>query len=176
MLPQSTFPSVLRELARTHQTFLTYAASHAQMLDLTLPQLDIILALGDTPGLTFKKLGEQTIITKGALTGIINRLEMKGLVRRLASETDGRSQIVRLTTAGEALHERAVPAHLDYMWRIFKDSSPAEVAALEAALRQLRKAIAAAYCDGGGKPAGELDGWCDKVRDVCKHYREGRGR
>ena len=110
MTSPSTFPAVLRELLRTHQTFLSDAASHVHTLDLTLPQFDIIITLGNTTGMTFKELGEKTLITKVTLTGVITRLEDKGLVQR-GSETDGRSQIVRLTAKGEALYEQTFPEH-----------------------------------------------------------------
>jgi len=141
-----TFPSVLRELARTEQIFLAYAAVHVCSLDLTLPQYDIILALGNTAGMTFKKLGEATIITKGTLTGVINRLEDKGLVQRFPSETDGRSQLVKLTEEGMSLYERTYPEHLTYINRIFDDYTPKEIEELEAMLIRLRKAVIAARC------------------------------
>lgn len=176
MPPSNTFPNVLRELVRTHQAFLSYAAIHAHTLDLTLPQFDIILTLGNTAGMTFKKLGEKSIITKGTLTGIINRLEDKGLVQRIASKTDGRSQVVRLTAEGEALYERTFPEHLDYVQRIFKGSSSEDIETLEAALLWLRKAVIAARCDGSGKLTDETDGWCAKVKDVCKHYQDSLAR
>jgi DNA-binding MarR family transcriptional regulator len=153
----STFPTVLRELLRTHQTFLSYAASHVHTLDLTLPQFDIIITLGNTAGMTFKKLGEKTLITKGTLTGVISRLEDKGLVQRVASETDGRSQIVRLTAAGDALYERTFPEHLTFIYRIFNDYSPEDIATLEATLLRLRKAVIAARSDESEPLADETD-------------------
>jgi DNA-binding MarR family transcriptional regulator len=169
MTSPSTFPTVLRELLRTHQTFLAYAASHVHTLDLTLPQFDIIITLGNTTGMTFKKLGEETLITKGTLTGVISRLEDKGLVQRLASETDGRSQIVRLTPAGEAVYDSTFNEHLDFIDQIFNDYSPEEVVTLEAALMRLRKAVTTARCNGSGELANGINGWCAKVQDVCKH-------
>jgi DNA-binding MarR family transcriptional regulator len=157
MTSTSTFPTVLRELLRTHQAFLAYAATHVHTLDLTLPQYDIIITLGDTPGMTFKKLGEKTLITKGTLTGVISRLEDKGLVQRLASETDGRSQIVRLTAAGEALYDHTFPEHLVFINRIFTDYSPEDVAALEGSLLRLHKTVTALRNDGNGKLIDEAD-------------------
>lgn len=153
----STFPTVLRELLRTHQAFLAYAASHVHTLDLTLPQYDIIITLGDTPGMTFKKLGEKTLITKGTLTGVISRLEDKGLVQRVASETDGRSQIVRLTATGKALYERTYPEHLVFINRIFNDYSTEDVKNLEAALLRLHETVTALRSNGGGTLADESD-------------------
>jgi len=151
MTSTSTFPTVLRELLRTHQAFLAYAATHVHTLDLTLPQYDIIITLGGTPGMSFKKLGEKTLITKGTLTGVISRLEDKGLVQRVASETDGRSQIVRLTAAGETLYESSYPEHLIFINRIFADYAPEEIAALEASLLRLHETVTILRSNGGGK-------------------------
>lgn len=153
----STFPTALRELLRTHQTFLSYAASHVHTLDLTLPQFDIIITLGTTAGMNFKILGEKTLITKGTLTGVISRLEDKGLVQRVASETDGRSQIVQLTEAGKALYQRTFPEHLAFIYRIFNDYSPEDIETLEATLLRLRKAVIAARSDGSERLAEETD-------------------
>jgi len=151
----STFPTVLRELLRTHQAFLAYAASHVHTLDLTLPQYDIIITLSNTAGMPFKKLGEKTLITKGTLTGVISRLEDKGLVQRVASETDGRSQIVRLTAAGESLYERTFPEHLLFINRIFNDYAPEDITALESALLRLHETVCALRSDESGKLADE---------------------
>lgn len=141
-MPKSaTFPTVLRELLRTHQAFLSYAAVHVYKLDLTLPQYDVIITLGHTAGMTPKKLGEQTLITKGTLTGVISRLEYKGLVQRAASKKDGRSQIIRLTDAGKALFESSFPEHLQYVNRLFDDYSTEEIASLETDLVRLYKAV-----------------------------------
>lgn len=147
MTSTSTFPTVLRELLRTHQAFLSYAASHVQKFELTLPQYDIIITLGGTFGMTPKKLGEETLITKGTLTGVVSRLEDKGLVQRSASTKDGRSQIISLTEAGKAVYEQSFPEHLRYINRLFENYEPEEIAALEANLVRLRQSVMAARND-----------------------------
>jgi len=157
MKSSSTFPTVLRELLRTHQAFLSYAASHVHKLDLTLPQFDVIITLGDTPGMSYKKLGEKTLITKGTLTGVISRLEDKGLVQRVASETDGRSQIIRLTAAGKDLFERTYPEHLLFINRLFNDYSPDDIANLENVLVRLREAVIATRSNGSEVLADETN-------------------
>jgi MarR family transcriptional regulator, organic hydroperoxide resistance regulator len=144
-----TFPTVLRQLLRTHQAFLSYAASHVHKLDLTLPQFDVIITLGGTAGMPYKTLGEKTLITKGTLTGVINRLEDKGLIQRVASKTDGRSQIIRLTETGNALFERTFPEHLQFINRLFDDYSPEDVATLEADLVRLQNTVSTARSEAG---------------------------
>ncbi|MBX9848175.1 MAG: MarR family transcriptional regulator, partial [Rhodocyclaceae bacterium] len=90
---------VIRELVRCYQAFEAVGGAHIRTMGLTPPQFDIIATLGNTPGMRFKELGEKTLVTKGTLTGIVDRLTEKGFVRRVASPTDGRSQIVQLTPA-----------------------------------------------------------------------------
>lgn len=151
-----TFPTVLRQLLRTHQAFLSYAARHVHALDLTLPQYDVIITLGNSSGMQFKKLGEETLITKGTLTGVISRLEYKGLVERLASKKDGRSQIVRLTEAGRAVYEQTFPEHLSHINRLFDAYAPEEVSKLETDLVRLHQAVMIARGDGIEEPADEF--------------------
>lgn len=172
MPPPATFPSVLRELLRTHQAFLSYAAKHAYALDLTLPQLDVIITLGNTQGLSHKTLGEKTLITKGTLTGVVGRLEEKKLVERVPSPSDGRSQIVRLTEAGTSLYESAFPEHLSYLERIFKGYAEEDVTMLQSALLKLRKAVSAASCQESEERSDESSRWCATIKDVCKHHHE----
>ncbi len=137
------FLPLLRELASAYQAFEAYSAAHIRTLDLTPAQFDIVATLGNTPGMAPKELGEKTLITKGTLTGVVDRLAGKGLVRRSASPSDGRSQIVQLTPRGEALFASIFPAHLAYMARAFARLAPEELAATEAGLRRMREAFAA---------------------------------
>lgn len=148
----SVFLPMLRELAGAYQAFEFYSSAHIRSLGLTPPQFDIVATLGNTPGMTPKELGEKTLITKGTLTGVVDRLADKGLVRRVASPSDGRSQIIRLTRAGEKLFARVFPAHMAYMQRAFAALSQAEIAEIAAGMRRLREAFVAAHAAGEGFP------------------------
>lgn len=142
-MAQEPFIPVLRELARCYQAFESYSARHIRALDLTPAQFDLIVTLGNTDGMTFKELGAKTLITKGTLTGVVDRLVAKGLVRRAASPVDGRSQTVHLTPAGEALFARVFPGHLDHIRAVLSGLGTSELAQAEAALRRLRGAFEA---------------------------------
>ncbi|HQT27400.1 MAG TPA: MarR family transcriptional regulator, partial [Burkholderiales bacterium] len=74
---------VIRELARTYQAFTHYSAAHVRELGLTPPQFDVICTLGNTQGMPLCRLAEKTLITKGTLTGVLDRLEQKGLLKRI---------------------------------------------------------------------------------------------
>lgn len=143
-MPQASFLPALRELASAYQAFEAYSAAHIRSLDLTPAQFDIIATLGNTQGMPFKELGEKTLITKGTLTGVVDRMIDKKLVRRVASPSDGRSQIVQLTRRGEEIFTRIFPAHLAHLERAFAELSPDELASLETLLRRLREAFVTA--------------------------------
>ncbi len=131
------FLPVIRELARCYQAFESYSARHVRSLDLTPSQFDIIATLGNTPGMSFRELGEKTLITKGTLTGVVDRLEAKHLVRRLPSPTDGRCQIVQLTARGEAVFAKVFPAHVAYVGSAFSELSHEELHRMQDALKRL---------------------------------------
>lgn len=129
---------VLRELVRTYQAFSTCSGRHVGSLGLTSAQFDVVSTLGNTSGMTFKELGEHTLITKGALTGIIDRMEEKGLVRRMALQDDRRSILAQLTPKGEALFEEVFPAHIRYLRSRFTRLTESERKDLVRLLKKLK--------------------------------------
>lgn len=141
---RAPFLPVLRELAQCYQAFERYSATHIQTLGLTPPQFDVVATLGNTPGMSFRELGEYTLITKGTLTGVIDRLEAKGIVNRERSSEDGRSTLVRLTCKGEEIFDQSFPAHISHLGEAFGQLCEKELSALGQGLGKLRKAFLAA--------------------------------
>ncbi|MGA9664978.1 MAG: MarR family transcriptional regulator [Gallionella sp.] len=141
----SDFLPLLRELSGAYQAFEIYSAAHIRSLSITPAQFDIVATLGNTPGMSPKELGEKTLITKGTLTGVVDRLVVKKLVRRAASPSDGRCQIIQLTPQGEKLFLRIFPAHLTHMERAFGKFSSKDLAGMTDSLHRLRETFAAAH-------------------------------
>lgn len=139
MSQQADFLPTLQALVQCYQAFEACSATHIRALGLTPPQFDIIATLGNTPGMTATELGEKTLITKGTLTGVVDRLADRGWVERVAHGSDRRCQIIRLTPAGEALFAEAFPAHLAHLAACFRGVSAAEHARWQEALRVLEK-------------------------------------
>lgn len=135
---KAEFMQTIRELVRAYQAFDMYSIEHIRTLGLTTPQFDVISTLGNTPGMTMNKLAEKTLVTKGTLTGIVDRLEKKGLVRREVPEGDRRSFVVKLTTTGEQLFEEVFPAHIVYLKQRFDRLNCEELETIRAALEKLR--------------------------------------
>jgi DNA-binding MarR family transcriptional regulator len=76
---------------------------------------DLLAALrrsGSPYALSPGDLAAAMLVTSGAATKRIDRLEAQGLVRRDASPTDGRARTVTLTDAGRRLVDELMPRHL----------------------------------------------------------------
>jgi MarR family 2-MHQ and catechol resistance regulon transcriptional repressor len=131
----------LRLLAEAFQAFERLSGRHVRELGLTPAQFDIVATLGNTRGMPFRELGERTLITKGTLTGVVDRLEARGIVERVASDTDRRSVTVRLTRTGEREFARVFEPHVAHCARAFRHHGPGDLADLEAQLIRLRDGL-----------------------------------
>ena len=83
---------------------------------LDAPSFDVLAALrraGTPYQLTPTALMRTALVTSGAITQRLDRLEEKGLITRERSEADGRAVVVSLTDAGWKALEEALPDHLE---------------------------------------------------------------
>ncbi|MCS5724195.1 MarR family transcriptional regulator [Herbiconiux sp. CPCC 203407] len=78
------------------------------------------------------ELAEHTMVTTGAMSKRIDRLEAAGLVsRRAAGPEDGRRRVVSLTSAGRELIDAAFTEHMANEARLVAELDPADRAELE---------------------------------------------
>ncbi|MGL5860310.1 MAG: MarR family winged helix-turn-helix transcriptional regulator [Phycicoccus sp.] len=78
-------------------------------------EFDILATLrrqGEPHALTPGDLAARTMVTSGAVTKRVDRLEARGLVERRPSDRDGRSRMVRLTARGRQVVDVAVTEHV----------------------------------------------------------------
>ena len=129
---------MMRELVRAYQAFAAYDAAGYREAGLTPSQADVIFTIGNAGGVNFKEISEMTLITKGTLTGVVDRLEQKGLVKRVASTEDRRSIRVVLTPEGATMFEREFPRQVSYLKQRFDGLSKAEMQAAARILRRIR--------------------------------------
>jgi DNA-binding MarR family transcriptional regulator len=79
----------------------------------TLAQFDALaeIARATRRGFTFGELSRLLLVTSGNLTGIVDRLEGSGLVRRQQWTRDRRVVRIHLTSKGRRLVNRIAPLH-----------------------------------------------------------------
>jgi DNA-binding MarR family transcriptional regulator len=105
------FIDAARALLKASFLFGNHPQRPYQTYDLSLAQVDVLTALAraENASLTCSEIAEQTLITKGGITGILDRLEARGLVKRTASPHDRRSVVVRLSAKGNEFFRKFYP-------------------------------------------------------------------
>src|SRR3954469_1593798 len=72
------------------------------------------------------ELSRSLMVTTGAITKRLDRLEAQGLVARESTDDDGRGKLVRLTPAGVATTDRMMAVHLQNQRRLISGLAPAD--------------------------------------------------
>lgn len=111
---------------------------------LNLGEFDVLAALrraGAPHRLTPTQLSRSLLLSSGAMTNRIDRLEQAGLVERRDDPNDRRGILVGLTTAGLGRVEAAVTDHVAGEARVLSVLTRAEQAQLNALLRKLLGAM-----------------------------------
>ncbi|MFF0345742.1 MarR family winged helix-turn-helix transcriptional regulator [Kribbella sp. NPDC004875] len=104
---------------------------------LTEGEFDVLAALRRAGAPYERAPGElalHTMVTTGAVTKRVDRLEEAGLVQRRRSDADGRGRVVRLTPAGRRLIDKAFTAHMANERRLLEALTPDETTQLETLL------------------------------------------
>ena len=132
------FLPALRNLVSAYQAFERYSAPDVKAMGLTTTQFDVIATLGNQPPMTCKELGEKTLVTKGTLTGVLERLEAKGMLERKLNPEDARSQMIGLTKTGQDLFEKVFPAHIQHLEKAFVKLSSKQLKDVQDSLQSLK--------------------------------------
>ena len=127
---------LVKELVKAYQAFEVYSEAHINTMGLTTTQFDIVATLGNQLPMTCKELGEKTLVSKGTMTGVLERLEAKGLIEKLMNDEDGRSYKIGLSKSGDKLFKKVFPEHVDYLSKAIGKLSKKE---LEQAVRVLKE-------------------------------------
>ncbi len=108
-----------------------------EKLDLTSPQFYVLATIGYAGGLPFGEIGEKMMVTVSNLTGIVDRLEEKGLVARERDAHDRRVIRVRLTEKGSKLYKNTIPLFEKSISQFFSPLDKSQQKELSSLLRKL---------------------------------------
>jgi DNA-binding MarR family transcriptional regulator len=125
------------------EVYLAQRATFARH-GLDAPSFDVLAALrraGKPYQLTPTALMRSALVTSGAITQRLDRLQEKGLITRERSEADGRAVVVTLSEAGRAALDAALPDHLETERRLLEGLTVADQELLAGLLRRLLVAL-----------------------------------
>jgi DNA-binding MarR family transcriptional regulator len=92
--------SILLSVRKIMRAIDMHSSYLARQFGLTSPQLICMKRLSEEKEITPGGLAKEVHLSHATVTGIIGRLEKKGLVQRTRSTEDGRSYLIRLTESG----------------------------------------------------------------------------
>jgi DNA-binding MarR family transcriptional regulator len=128
--------------------------ANANLLDLTVPQLCVLMFLRPGPQ-RIGRLAERLRTSLPSTTSIVNRMEQRGLIEREHDPSDGRVVLCRLTSAGEETisilykHQRALMASR------FESLSLGELGTVGHAFELMAKAVLHSAGGGATGPVGD---------------------
>ena len=105
---------ILGRTQRISAHLQTRAAEWLAPLGLTWDSFSLLLALrrsGEPYELRPTEIYKESLLSSGAITNRIDKVEKKGWVKRFDSPHDRRGVVVRLTAAGRALADKAAEIH-----------------------------------------------------------------
>lgn len=112
--------------------------------DLGNGDFDVLAALrrsGEPYALAPGELSRTILVTTGAITKRVDRLEARGLVTRAVTEEDARGRLITLTESGLALTDELMAAHLENQRRLLGGLGEQEQEQLAELLGRLAKSL-----------------------------------
>lgn len=142
-----------RSMDINHEALLSVVLTAAQLHKLaerfftkygvTDTQFNILMTLDDSgpDGLTQQELSEKLVVHKSNVTGLVDRLEKLGYVKRQVDEEDRRCNYIVLTPKGDKLIGKAEAPYFSEVDRIMNSLSEGEKRALISSTGKIRQAI-----------------------------------
>lgn len=129
--PASDPDRVWFRIMRLHQRMLLQMTARIRAIGLSIPQFDLLSTLTEQEGISQSELAERLYVTKGNVSGLVDRLVQAGLVERRAIVGDRRSYAMHLTPEGRRLAEAGLAIQRDFVASTLGRLPPAELAELD---------------------------------------------
>ncbi len=123
-------------------TYKTVQRSITAMLSeegLTQPQFHALRVVAKCGPTLMRRISDDMQVTPANITGIIDRLESKGLIRRMGRKGDRRTTIIELTSKGKEMHERVASRYGEFMQKALQTFTADEQDALRSLLVKLQE-------------------------------------
>lgn len=110
--------------------------------NLTAPQRSVMRALVQADGLSLKELSRRVGLAHSTVSGIVDRLQQRGLVARRRDASDGRATTIAVSRGvRDYLRDRLPGITLNPVVAALGRARPAERAAILEGLRTLRRVV-----------------------------------
>jgi DNA-binding MarR family transcriptional regulator len=124
-------------IGRARRTIVEAIDRKLAPLDISHAQWIVLMLLGDGAASTAAELCKILIYDPGAMTRLLNRLEKKGVLRRVRANGDRRTARLELTAGGRRLYPRILEALVEVFNRLLRGFSKSDVRQLEHLLKRM---------------------------------------
>ena len=128
-------------LIRLEARMQTAMSERLRLIGVSIPQCDVLTTLSEKEGISQQDLAKRLYVTKGNISGLIDRLETAGFVERRAAETDRRQHAIYLTGAGREMAEKAIAVQRGWIEATLGRMSEDDLASLDRRLVSLRDLV-----------------------------------
>ena len=111
---------------------------------LSIPQFDVLSTLTEEEGLSQRALADRLYVTKGNVSGLLDRLEQAGLVERRERPGDKRSHGVYLTAKGRSAASRGIEIQSNFIAQTLGTLKGADLAEMNRLTKMWRDIVRAA--------------------------------
>jgi len=82
---------------------------------LSVPQCDVLMTLTEQEGISQQELAKRLYVTKGNISGLIDRLAAAGMVERRQVAADRRAHSIHLTPAGREAAQKGLQLQAEFV-------------------------------------------------------------
>ena len=118
--------------------------SRLREIGLSAPQCDVLTTLTEAEGVSQQELAKRLYVTKGNISGLLDRLETMGLVERRSTVTDRRQYEIYLTPTGRGAADKAIALQRAFVGETLGQMTGKDLGALEELLIAMRDHVRAA--------------------------------
>ncbi|QKG86080.1 MarR family transcriptional regulator [Kroppenstedtia pulmonis] len=115
--------------------------TYGEVGPLTPSEIHTIDEIGVDGGLLMSQLAVRLGVTKGAVTQIVSRLEMKKIVKREPCPHDARSVVASLTEKGKLAYKLHQEQHQNFYQQLSNEFDQKEMAIFEKCLEKLNQLL-----------------------------------
>jgi MarR family transcriptional regulator, organic hydroperoxide resistance regulator len=128
-------------LVRLEAHMQAAVAERLRAIGVSIPQCDVLTTLTEKEGVSQQELAKRLYVTKGNISGLIDRLAEAGLVERRSTANDRRQRAIHLTEAGRRTAEKAIAVQRRWIAATLGRMAEGDLEALETQLVALRDIV-----------------------------------
>ncbi len=107
---------------------------------ISVAELQILRVLREEGSSPMNRFSAETMLSQPTITGVVDKLEQRGLVERVRSREDRREVLIAITAAGNDSFVKGMDLHREFVARVFSVLEDDEADAVATLLKKLADA------------------------------------